>query len=113
MSETKTENIIDVGKVNILTKPVRNKGGRPKGTTNKSANYLRECVVSSFEKLGGVTWLVKLGQTDPKAYATLLAKTMPSIQAGDPENPIETKSTVIIDVSKLPDELLNRLGGAL
>lgn len=113
MDEKNSQIITDPQLPENQNKGERKKGGRPKGISGKSVHYIRECILTSFHQLGGVKWLVQLAQEDPKAYATLLGKAMPNIQSGDSENPVETKSTITIDVSKLPDDILHRLGGAL
>ena len=59
--------------------------GRPKGSPNKVTAILKAAVVESFEKLGGVDYLVWLGSEHPRAYATLLAKCIPSQLKADLE----------------------------
>ena len=38
----------------------------------------RQAVLTAFGKVGGVRWLVKYAKRDPKGFAGLLAKAMPS-----------------------------------
>ena len=52
--------------------------GRPKGAENRVTKSLKQALLSSFESLGGETWLVQLAETDPKAYASLLSRLIPS-----------------------------------
>ncbi len=52
--------------------------GRPKGAENKITKSLKEALLSSFESLGGETWLVQLAESDPKAYASLLSRIIPT-----------------------------------
>ena len=52
--------------------------GRPKGSVNKTTKTLKEALLASFETLGGEEWLVSLAESDPKAYASLLGRLVPS-----------------------------------
>jgi hypothetical protein len=52
--------------------------GRPPGAVNKTTRALKEAMMASFDELGGVRWLVELGRSEPRAYASLLAKLLPS-----------------------------------
>jgi len=45
---------------------------------NKTTRALKEALEASFDELGGVRWLVELGRSEPRAYASLLAKLLPS-----------------------------------
>ena len=53
-------------------------GGRQKGTPNKVTQSLRDAVQIAFDRVGGVDYLVRLAEEDPKIFVPLLAKTMPS-----------------------------------
>ena len=59
-------------------KPPRAGMGRPKGSPNKTTKTLKEALLASFETLGGEEWLVSLAESDPKAYASLLGRLVPS-----------------------------------
>ena len=52
-------------------------GGRAKGTPNKVNQSIREVIQMAFEQVGGVEYLVRLAQEDPKTFVPLLIKTMP------------------------------------
>ena len=52
-------------------------GGRAKGTPNKVNQSIREAIQMAFEQVGGVEYLVRLAQEDPKTFVPLLIKTMP------------------------------------
>ncbi|WP_082840302.1 hypothetical protein [Gemmata sp. SH-PL17] len=58
-------------------KPPNAGKGRKKGTPNKFTGTVREAVLAAFGKLGGVRWLVKLGQTNPVEFARLLGRLLP------------------------------------
>ena len=51
--------------------------GRPKGSVNKTTKLLKEAVCKAFDRAGGVDWLVKLANKEPKTFAMLLARVMP------------------------------------
>ena len=71
--------------------------GRKKGSVNKTTKTLKEALLASFETLGGEEWLVSLAESDPKAYASLLGRLVPS------EIGVEVSAG---DASVLPDGLL-------
>ena len=56
--------------------------GRPKGSPNKVTTAVREALLQSFHDLGGVEYLKQLARTEPKAYATLLGKCIPTAVEG-------------------------------
>ena len=58
--------------------------GRPKGSQNKITRTIRQAIEASFDILGGEEWLVELGRSDPKAYATLLARLVPTEIRNEP-----------------------------
>ncbi|MEL5848245.1 MAG: hypothetical protein U7M05_02635 [Candidatus Igneacidithiobacillus chanchocoensis] len=59
-------------------KPPRAGMGRPAGTPNKTTRALKQALEESFVEVGGVRWLVELAEREPKAYASLLAKLLPT-----------------------------------
>lgn len=59
--------------------------GRPKGSTNKVSQDLREMVLEALERSGGVQYLAERA-VDPKtssAFLTLLGKVLPTTVKGD------------------------------
>ena len=56
--------------------------GRKKGVQNKLTVTLKQAILNSFETLGGEAWLVQLAELDPKAYAGLLGRIIPSEISG-------------------------------
>tara|TARA_R110000737_G_C14282504_1_gene432531 strand:+ start:125 stop:472 length:348 start_codon:yes stop_codon:yes gene_type:complete len=54
------------------------KRGRKKGSTNKITKDMREILMVSFQKAGGVDYLVKQSVESPVAYLGLLGKIVPS-----------------------------------
>lgn len=51
--------------------------GRVKGSQNKITKTLKEAVMESFDRVGGVEYLVKVAQDDPKSYMALLGRVIP------------------------------------
>ncbi len=52
--------------------------GRRKGVPNRITRSVRQAIEQAFERAGGVEWLIRLAEEDPKAFATLLARLVPS-----------------------------------
>lgn len=71
-------------------------GGRQKGTPNKTTRDMKAAIMEAFEKAGGVDYLYMLANDEPRTFATLLAKVLPS------ENINENRN---IDVNALTDRL--------
>jgi hypothetical protein len=70
-------------------------GGRAKGTPNKVNQSIREAIQMAFERVGGVDYLVRLAQEDPKTFVPLLIKTMPP----EPKVPQEGGLNIVIDLT--------------
>ena len=70
-------------------------GGRAKGTPNKVNQSIREAIQMAFEQAGGVDYLVRLAQEDPKTFVPLLIKTMPP----EPRVPQEGGLNIHIDLT--------------
>jgi hypothetical protein len=52
--------------------------GRKPGSKNKVQMKLKEAIEASFDKVGGVEYLVTMAYAEPKSYLALLAKVLPS-----------------------------------
>ncbi len=83
------------------------KGKKP-GTVNRTTKVLKEAILMAAElsgqdkkgKNGLVGYLVRMANTDMKAFAPLLGKVLPLQIAGDPDNPVKVVGRierVIID----------------
>jgi hypothetical protein len=55
-----------------------NPNGRPKGTPNAITMTLKDAIQEAYLQLGGIAWLVRLGQEKPRVFASLLAKLLPT-----------------------------------
>lgn len=51
--------------------------GNRKGCPNKVNKDILTAVDKAFNELGGYKWLVKLGNENPQAFATLLGRCLP------------------------------------
>lgn len=51
--------------------------GRPKGSPNKITTSIKEAIVEAFDKSGGVEYLVKVAEEDPKTFCGLLGRALP------------------------------------
>lgn len=57
--------------------------GRPKGVPNKVTADLRAAILESFDRLGGVGYLVKVGKKNQNAYLALVGKVIPTEIKGE------------------------------
>lgn len=80
----------------MATKDGKKTGGRKKGTPNKTTRDMKAAIMEAFEMAGGVDYLHMLAKDEPRTFATLLAKVLPS------ENINENRN---IDVNALTDRL--------
>lgn len=63
-------------------------GGRQKGTPNKTTRDLKEAILGAFHAAGGLKYLERVANDDPRTFCTLLGKVIPLTLAGDKENPL-------------------------
>jgi len=66
-----------------------NPSGRPRGSRNAVTMTLKDGIEEAYLQLGGIEWLVRLGQEEPRVFASLLSKLLP------PPAPEEGGETVI------------------
>ena len=65
-----------------------NRGGRRPGSTNEFSETLKAAILASIARVGGVEFLVKIAEEDPRTYCMLLAKVLPlTIQGANGETP--------------------------
>ena len=73
--------------------------GRKKGSKN-IAPALRDMIAQALDEVGGVQYLVRQANENPKAFLSLLARLIPTQITGDDEQParlITTIKHVIVD----------------
>lgn len=82
----------DVAKVapksNRGSMPGERRGGRQKGTPNKTTAQLKDMILQALDKAGGVQYLTTTAATNPAAFLTLVGKVLPLQVAGDADNPL-------------------------
>ncbi len=83
-------------------RPPRAGMGRPAGIANKTTRALKEALLESFDLGGGVDWLLALMKDEPKTYASLLARLIPT----------ESK-TEIVNEQLTDDERRDRIAAIL
>ena len=71
--------------------------GRPKGSKNKISLSIKEALIESFQRLGGVDYLEEQGRKNPVAYLMLLKSIMPLQVSGVDGQPIMVITGVVRD----------------
>jgi len=84
--------------------------GRPRGEISlnmRRAMEVKRAVYDSFDRLGSVDYLVKLGQEDPRTFIALLAKILPNeIKAELTGNEVAMPSVIkIVSATEEPKKL--------
>lgn len=83
--------------------PGERRGGRAKGTPNKSTALLKDAILEAAEDAhegGMVGYLKYLAMNNTGAFASLLGKVLPLTLAGDPDAPLEHKHTGATDAER-------------
>jgi hypothetical protein len=60
--------------------------GRPRGIPNQTTIDLKNAVVEAFERAGGADYLLGLAKSDPKTFASLLARCIPTESKNENHN---------------------------
>jgi hypothetical protein len=55
--------------------------GRPRGSPNRSTSELKSAILQALDAAGGISYLTKLATSEPKVFATLLLRLLPSVPA--------------------------------
>ena len=71
--------------------------GRPKGIPNKITLSVREAIENAFQELGGMSYLVHVGRTDPRTFCALLSKLLPTKLANADGSPLLAALTELTD----------------
>lgn len=50
---------------------------RPVGSKNTKANELKNTIIASLDRLGGIEYLVRQASENPSAYLALMGKVLP------------------------------------
>lgn len=78
--------------------------GRPKGSVNKVTKTIREAIIESFDAIGGAAWLKRLAEEDPKTYAMLIAKAMPTQVEGAGGGPVQIQIVTAVPEPEAGDD---------
>ena len=77
------------------------KKGRPMGAKGLLALDVRESILEAFHNKGGVRYLERIADTDPRAFIALLSKLLPSkVEASG--------NAVVVALQELTDEQLEQ-----
>lgn len=74
--------------------PGERRGGRQKGTPNKTTKALKEMILGALSDAGGQDYLARMAVEEPGPFMTLLGKVLPTTLAGDPAAPLNVNMTV-------------------
>ena len=75
-------------------------GGRQKGTPNKTTTAIKDMIVFALDRVGGVDYLEKQANDNPKAFLALLSRVLPLQVTGDIDAPLVVKVIRFSDVPK-------------
>jgi hypothetical protein len=71
--------------------------GSRKGIPNRTTQNIKEAIEGAFDRLGGVEYLVHVGQSDPRTFCALLAKLLPTKLANADGSPLLAALTELTD----------------
>jgi len=63
-------------------------GGRKQGTPNKQTKELKQMILDALSESGGVSYLVRQAEENPKAFISLLGRVLPLQVTGKDDGPI-------------------------
>lgn len=70
------------------SKPGERRGGRKKGTPNKTTQAVKDMITQALDDVGGVKYLVKQANQNPKAFLALVGRVLPLQVTGEDGGPI-------------------------
>lgn len=71
--------------------------GSRKGIPNRTTQNIKEAIEGAFNRLGGVDYLVKVGQKDPRTFCALLSRLLPTKLANADGSPLLAALTELTD----------------
>ena len=71
--------------------------GRAKGTPNALTASIKDAIQNAFEELGGTSYLVHVGRTDPRTFCALLSRLLPTKLANADGSPLLAALTELTD----------------
>lgn len=78
-------------------KPGERTVGRVKGTPNAITANVRDAIHNAFTELGGMSYLVHVGRTDPRTFCALLSKLLPTKLSNADGSPLLAALTELTD----------------
>lgn len=70
------------------SKPGERRGGRQKGTPNKTTKALKEMILGALSDVGGQQYLAKQAENSPRAFLSLLGRVLPTEVTGGDGTPL-------------------------
>jgi len=80
-----------------LFRPGERVTGRQRGTVNKLTVSIREAIEHAFDELGGTSYLVHVGRSDPRTFCALLSKLLPTKLSNADGSPLLAALTELTD----------------
>jgi hypothetical protein len=80
-----------------MWKPGERVVGRVKGTPNALTSSIKDAIHNAFEELGGASYLVHVGRTDPRTFCALLSRLLPTKLANADGSPLLAALTELTD----------------
>ena len=71
--------------------------GRAKGTPNQLTASIKDAIQNAFEELGGTSYLVHVGRSDPRTFCALLSKLLPTKLSNADGSPLLAALTELTD----------------
>ena len=71
--------------------------GSRKGIPNRTTQNIKEAIEGAFDRLGGVDYLVKVGQSDPRTFCALLSRLLPTKLTNADGSPLLAALTELTD----------------
>ena len=72
-------------------------GGSRKGIPNRQTVAIKDAIQNAFTELGGASYLVHVGRTDPRTFCALLSKLLPTKLANADGSPLLAALTELTD----------------
>lgn len=80
--------VIETPPVKVRPRPPAAGMGRPVGAKNKFSRSIKEQMLQALKELGGVSYLVNLGRTQPAVFGGLLGRIIPMEVTGANGGPL-------------------------
>ena len=80
-----------------MWKPGERVVGRVKGTPNALTASIKDAIHNAFTELGGTSYLVHVGRTDPRTFCALLSRLLPTKLSNADGSPLLAALTELTD----------------